>query len=226
MTNPLFTWTGPFTAKAWMLACLCIPALPASGPHPLFMPRTVKQAIKNGTRTLDGRPGPNYWENHGRYTMTVTAMPPDRTIKGTEQITYMNNSPDTLGSLVFKLFINIHKPEAPRANGTTDAFLTSGVHIDSFAVNGQPAQWRSSPRFFTWQPVKLPTPLMPHDSVHLAINWHYEISRQAGREGMLDSTTYYLAYFYPRVAVYDDYNGWDTMDFTGQQEFYSDFNDY
>ena len=43
---------------------------------------------------------------------------------------------------------------------------------------------------------------------------------------MLDSTTYYLAYFYPRVAVYDDYNGWDTMDFTDAQEFYSDFNDY
>ena len=43
---------------------------------------------------------------------------------------------------------------------------------------------------------------------------------------MLDSTTFFLAYFYPRVAVYDDYNGWDTMDFTDQQEFYSDFNDY
>ena len=51
-------------------------------------------------------------------------------------------------------------------------------------------------------------------------------SRQSGREGMLDSTSYFLAYFYPRIAVYDDYNGWDTMDFTDQQEFYSDFNDY
>lgn len=75
-------------------------------------------------------------------------------------------------------------------------------------------------------PVKLATPLLPHDSVRLSFNWHYEISRQAGREGMLDSTTYYLAYFYPRVAVYDDYNGWDAMDFTDSQEFYSDFNDY
>jgi hypothetical protein len=67
---------------------------------------------------------------------------------------------------------------------------------------------------------------MPHDSVRLSFDWHYEISLEAGREGMLDSTTYYLAYFYPRVAVYDDYNGWDTMDFTDSQEFYSDFNDY
>ena len=52
------------------------------------------------------------------------------------------------------------------------------------------------------------------------------ISRESGREGMIDSTTFFLAYFYPRVAVYDDYNGWDTMDFTDAQEFYSDFNDY
>jgi hypothetical protein len=43
---------------------------------------------------------------------------------------------------------------------------------------------------------------------------------------MIDSTTWYLAYFYPRVAVFDDYNGWDTMPFTDVQEFYSDFNDY
>ena len=43
---------------------------------------------------------------------------------------------------------------------------------------------------------------------------------------MIDSTTYYLAYFYPRVSVYDDYNGWDTLAFLDAQEFYNDFNDY
>jgi hypothetical protein len=43
---------------------------------------------------------------------------------------------------------------------------------------------------------------------------------------MIDSTTWFFAYFYPRVAVYDDYNGWDNMTFTDVQEFYSDFNDY
>ncbi|HEY8309504.1 MAG TPA: M1 family metallopeptidase, partial [Gemmatimonadaceae bacterium] len=177
-------------------------------------------------RSLDGRPGPNYWENHGRYSIALTVMPPDRTVKGTEQISYANNSPDTLRNLVIKLFINIHKPGAPRDGGAAPDYLTSGTHIDAFSVNGQPVAWNDSPRTFTWQRVKLPAPLMPHDSVKLAFNWHYEISLEAGREGMLDSTTYYLAYFYPRVAVYDDYNGWDTMDFTDQQEFYSDFNDY
>ena len=43
---------------------------------------------------------------------------------------------------------------------------------------------------------------------------------------MIDSTTYFLAYFYPRVAVYDDYNGWDRINFMDTHEFYSDFNDY
>jgi hypothetical protein len=226
MTPSPFAWTRSLAARSGLLACLALPFLPASTTHDLYMPRAVKKAFAKGTRSLDGRPGPKYWQNHGRYTMTVTAMPPDRTVRGTEQITYMNESPDTLRGLVVKLFLNIHRPGAPRVGGASDDYLTSGVQIDTFAVNGQPVTWQKDARFFTWQPVRLPAPLMPHDSIHLAFAWHYEISREAGREGMLDSTTYYLAYFYPRVAVYDDYNGWDTMDFTDQQEFYSDFNDY
>ncbi len=52
------------------------------------------------------------------------------------------------------------------------------------------------------------------------------LAELSNREGMLDPTSLFLAYFYPRVAVYDDYDGWDRMDFTDGQEFYSDFNDY
>jgi hypothetical protein len=74
--------------------------------------------------------------------------------------------------------------------------------------------------------IALSAPLAPHQTVQLAIDWHYEISREAGREGMIDSTTWFLAYFYPRVSVYDDFNGWDTIPFTDTQEFYSDFNEY
>ena len=43
---------------------------------------------------------------------------------------------------------------------------------------------------------------------------------------MIDSTTWFIAYFYPRIAVLDDYNGWDRMPFMDSHEFYSDFNDY
>ncbi|HKJ92349.1 MAG TPA: M1 family metallopeptidase, partial [Longimicrobiales bacterium] len=208
------------------LACLCAAAgsVPAAA-QSLYMPRNIKHAVANGTRTLDGRPGARYWQNHGRYTMTITVMPPDRRVSGTEHITYVNESPDTLPGVVIRLFQNYHEPGAPRDGGTTKAFLTSGEHIDAFAVNGKPQAFPDNPRYFTWVPVRLPAPLAPHDSVRLSFTWHYDVSERAGREGAIDSTTYFLAYFYPRVSVYDDANGWDTMDHSGH-EFYSDFNDY
>lgn len=192
----------------------------------LYMPRAIRAAYANGTRSPDGRPGPKYWGNHASYRMTVTALPPDRTVTGSEQITYHNNSPDTLRSLVVRLLLNIHKPGAARAGTASADYLTSGVNIDSYAVNGRSLPFVNNPRTSTVTRVGLPSPLLPHDSVQLAFDWHYEISKEAGREGMLDPTTYYLAYFYPRVAVYDDYNGWDTMPFLDAQELYSDFNDY
>jgi hypothetical protein len=224
--NSLLDLTKPLFAKSWLVALLGFPLLPTPAAEPLYMPRTVKAAIRKGTRSLDGRPGPNYWENHGRYSIALTVMPPDRTVKGAEKISYSNNSPDTLRSLVIKLFINIHKPGAPRAGGAGPDYLNPGVQIDAFSVNGQSVPWKDDANTYTWKRVALPAPLMPHDSVQLTFDWHYAASLQSNREGMIDSTTYYLAYFYPRVAVYDDYNGWDTMDFTDQQEFYSDFNDY
>jgi Peptidase family M1 domain len=209
----------------------CAPA-PSTSPVPLtnggalYMPRSVKAAFRKGTRSPDGRPGPAYWQNRGRYNIAITALPPDRTIRGSEQIVYINNSPDTLRNPVIKLFLNIHKPGAPRVGGASPEYLTSGVRIDSLAVNGVATAWECNDNCFTWQRVRLAAPLLPHDSVRLAFKWHYDISKESGREGMLDSTTFFLAYFYPRVAVYDDYNGWDTMNFTDMQEFYSDFNDY
>ena len=74
--------------------------------------------------------------------------------------------------------------------------------------------------------IGLGSPLMPHDSLKLNISWHYQLSTEKGRDGAIDSTTFYLAYFYPRVSVYDDYKGWDTQPHTGELEFYNDFNDY
>jgi hypothetical protein len=218
--------TKMFAMRNIILMCLLVFSFSFIRSQSLYMPRDIKQAYAKGTRSTDGNPGKNYWQNHGVYNITVTAMPPDRNIKGTETITYFNNSPDTLKNLVIKLFLNIHKPGAPRDFGTTDNYLTSGVHIDKFSVNGQARQWQDNPFLYTWMPARLPQPLMPHSSVQLSFDWHYEISLRSGREGMIDSTTYFLAYFYPRVAVYDDYEGWDQMNFVESKEFYSDFNDY
>ncbi|MEO6327390.1 MAG: M1 family metallopeptidase [Ginsengibacter sp.] len=198
----------------------------ASYSQNLYMPRDVQLAFKKGTRSPDGMPGKNYWQNTGRYNITITAMPPDRNIKGTEQITYINNSPETIRNPVIKLLLNIHKPGAARDRTASPDYLTSGVHIDAFTVNGQSTAWRESQYYSTFQSFRLSQPLAPHDSVKLSFDWHYQISLESSREGMIDSTTYFIAYFYPRVAVFDDYNGWDRMEFTDGKEFYNDFNDY
>ena len=211
--------------RSLLFAVLAAGTLSANAQQ-LYMPRDVKEAFRKGTRSTDGRPGKNYWQNHGRYDISITAAPPNRTITGTEQVSYSNNSPDTLTYLVFRLTLNIHKPGAPRLVGVSENYITSGIHIDSFVVEGQTARWNDNPGFYTAVPVRLSKPLRPHDSLHLSIKWHYDVSLQSNREGMIDSTTFYLAYFYPRVSVYDDYQGWDFTAFNESLEFYNDFNDY
>src|SRR5258707_10769002 len=140
----------------------------------LYTPRDIKEAYKKGTRSSDGRPGNNYWQNKGRYDITITAAPPDRTIRGTETITYFNNSPDTLKTLVFRLTVNIHKPGAVRMGAANPEYLSSGVSIDNYAENGSPATWRNNPRDGSWKQIRLHKPLGPHDSIRLDIAWHYE----------------------------------------------------
>lgn len=198
----------------------------AAAQTPLYMPRDIKAAYAKGTRAADGRPGPRYWQNRARYDITVQTAPPARDVRGREQIVYTNNSPDTLKQVVFRIIPNIHQPGAARDGDAAPAYLTEGVQIDSFAVAGQaqdPKTWRGPA---TAKVVRLPRPLLPHDSVRFSVAWHYNVSEQSGREGAIDPTTYFLAYCYPRVAVYDDYNGWDRLPFVDSKEFYNDFNDY
>lgn len=205
----------------------CLSTLFAVSQTPaLYMPRDVANAYQKGTRSPDGKPGSKYWQNKATYNITMTVTPPDRIVKGVETITYVNNSPDTLKSLVAKLYLNIHKPGAAREFGVGSDYLTDGVVIDAFKVNGQDVPYRTDPYVFTNLRMALPHPLLPNQSVQLQVDWHYEISLQSNREGMIDSTTYYLAYFYPRIAVYDDYAKWDVTEFIDSREFYNDFCDY
>ncbi|RYE09382.1 MAG: M1 family peptidase [Sphingobacteriaceae bacterium] len=191
----------------------------------LAMPDDIAKAYRKGTHLTNGKPGKNYWQNHGNYKISVTALPPNRKITGTEEITYFNNSPDTLKQLVMRIIQNSHKRATRNPNSKLDT-LSNGTVIDKFVVNGQTKVLADNPGHFTWQNVDLDKPLLPHDSIKINVDWHYFISPQQGREGMIDSTTYFLAYYYPRVSVYDDYNGWDRLDFTGGREFYNDFNNY
>ncbi len=190
----------------------------------LYMPRNIKQAYQKSTRAMNGAPGSEYWQNSARYNIDITANPPGRTVSGTETIVYRNSSPDTLKSIVLRLICNLHKYQAPRAGYVDKDFLTPGVTVDSLVING--TLYNFDNNVGTVANVRLKQALQPKDSMQLRVVWHYDVSVQSGREGAIDSTTFYLAYFYPRISVYDDYNGWDRLEHTDRAEFYSDFNDY
>ena len=211
--------------KQLLLPLLFVCVLAQANAQNLYMPREIKKAFQKGTRSPDGRPGANYWQNFGRYTISIAVNPPNPQVMGSEQITYVNNSPDTLHRLNFKVIMNIHKPGAARFFGTDADYLGSGLQVDSLHINGEAKKWDNA-AVSTNQSIKLTHPLAPHDSVSLALTWHYNLSTGHGREGVIDSTTFYLAYFYPRVSVFDDYKGWDEDEFIEALEFYNDFNDY
>lgn len=188
----------------------------------LLMPDYIAKAFDKGTRSLKGMPGKKYWLNHGRYNIHLTVNPPQNLVSGVEDITWFNNSPDQLDSLNFKLIMNSHRAGGRGATANPQA----GIQVDAITVNGGAAAWNKDSAHSTNYMMALNKPLASHDSVKLHIKWHYQLSRGRGREGMIDSTTFYIAYFYPRISVYDDYKGWDVQPFGGGLEFYNDFNDY
>ncbi|WP_158798398.1 M1 family metallopeptidase [Pedobacter sp. L105] len=191
----------------------------------LYMPRNIKKAYENGTRSLDGKPGKNYWQNKGKYDMTLTVTPADKMVNGTETIAYTNNSPDTLKQLAIRFVNNLHKPEAPRAGYVSPDFLSSGLNIHAFTVNGE-SYTVDSKNWGTVAGVKLKSAINPGQTASLTIEWSYPLSKESGREGQLDSTTFFVAYSFPRISVYDDYDGWDRIPHMDRAEFYNDFNDY
>lgn len=191
----------------------------------LYMPRNIVRAFQKGTRAEDGKPGKNYWQNTGKYAIALTVQPQKRLVEGSETIDYKNNSNDTLKVIVLRFVNNIHKPGAARAGMAWPDFLTPGLNIKSCEIGGV-LYAVNNVDFSTIYTIKLKTPILPKSSTPLHIDWEYELSKQSGREGMLDSTAMYVAYSYPRVSVYDDYNGWDRIEHSDRGEFYNDFNDY
>ncbi|MCX2485360.1 M1 family metallopeptidase [Pedobacter sp. MR2016-24] len=191
----------------------------------LYMPRNIKQAYENGTRSMDGKPGKKYWQNKGKYNMTITVTPKTKLVEGTETIVYTNNSPDTLKQVTIRFVNNIHKPEAPRAGYASKDFLTRGLIISSFAIDGKKLKIDGKD-WGTTGDVSLPGVLLPGKSATFAIDWNYPLSKESGREGQIDSNTFFVAYAFPRISVYDDYNGWDKIPHMDRVEFYNDFNDY
>lgn len=191
----------------------------------LYMPRNIKAAYDKGTRSKDGSPGKQYWQNHGKYDMTIQVHPDTRVVEGTETIKYTNNSRDTLSEVAIRFVNNLHKPEAPRSGYVSKDFLTSGLEIKSLAINGQNYTINTED-WGTVEKIPLKSSLNPGQTAVFNISWSYPLSKESGREGQLDSTTFFVAYAFPRISVYGDYNGWDMIPHTDRAEFYNDFNDY
>ena len=196
-----------------------------SSAQQLYMPRNIKLAYEKGTRSPDGNPGKNYWQNKGVYDIQISLMPETRMIKGFEKIAYTNNSPDTLKTLVIRFVNNMHKPTSPRERPVSEDYLTKGMDVTLLKVAGETYK-TDAKNWSTVYELKLSKPIMPKSVTDIEIEWNYPLSKISGREGQIDSTTFFVAYSYPRISVYDDYNGWDLLEHNGMQEFYNDFNDY
>lgn len=195
----------------------------------LYMPRSVRQVYSSGVRQMDGRPGARYFQNKSVHTIRLTVEPPGRNIVGSEEIVYTNNGPVPLERLVLRFEMNAHAPEAMREKPVEAGELTDDAVIDEFAENGKVKPW--SPlvkgKGRTVNSIQLENPLKPGESVKLSFKWHFELASVSDRDGAIDETTFYLAYFYPRIAVLDQVYGWDAdPHMLGGHEFYGEFNDY
>ncbi|GAB3006657.1 M1 family metallopeptidase [Niabella terrae] len=191
----------------------------------LYMPRNIKTAYEKGTRAPDGRPGPAYWQNKGVYDLSFKMDPVTRILSGEAQIQYSNISPDSLKVLPIRFVNNIHKPTSPRSGQVAADFLDQGLTLHQLRINGADYQADAS-GWGTVADIPLKTPIAPGTTTQISISWSYPLSRESGREGQINATTFYAAYSYPRITVYDDYNGWDRIPHTDRAEFYNDFNDY
>jgi len=191
----------------------------------LYMPRNIKAAYTKGTRSADGKPGKNYWQNHGKYNIDIAVNAETKIVSGREEIVYSNNSNDTLKTLAIRFVNNLHKPTSPRGGAVSADFLTTGLNIIAFSVDGETYSVDSK-NWGTVGNVRLKKPLAPKSKITVKIDWDYPLSKESGREGQIDPNSFFVAYSYPRISVYDDYNGWDRIPHTDRAEFYNDFNDY
>ena len=200
-------------------------------PHPVFPPPQFEAAITAGTRTRTGEPGPTYWQNRAAYTLRATLDPTTNVLRGEGTIRYRNASPNELPFLVLKLRQNLHREDALRNRRVE---ITGGISLSGFTVGGrpvaevtegapEPGRYRIDGTILT---LALPEPLAPGAEVELAMNWQFRIPAAGAPRMGQDGEVYYIGYWYPQVAVYDDVYGWDTDQYLGLAEHYMGYATY
>ena len=102
----------------------------------IFIPSKIKNLYDGNTRSWDGKPGADYWQNSADYKIDVEVNVDTREIVGKQKIAYFNNSPNILNEIVIQLFQDIYKRGNARDWGISERALTDGVNIEKFMING------------------------------------------------------------------------------------------
>ncbi|WP_417886405.1 M1 family metallopeptidase [Zunongwangia sp.] len=201
----------------------------------------------NAYRTASGAPGEMYYQNMADYKMDIVLDDENTKLSGEETITYHNNSKNRLEYLWLQLDQNIRKKDAPALEkGSTamspvttperlaDEFLKEpfdgGFNIEKVSEDGKDLKYTINN---TMMRIDLPEPLEGGESVTFSVKWWYNINNhvtnraRSGYEQFDDGNrAYEIAQFFPRMAVYNDVEGWQNMQFWGSGEFALPFGDY
>ena len=202
----------------------------------------------NEYRTGSGAPGSEYWQQQANYEIEVELNDNNQSITGKEKITYINNSPDNLSYLWVQLDQNVREKETNTKKISTSAlrdsipakFAASLVESDydgGFKIKSVKDNSGKDLKHVinkTMMRVDLPANLKSGEEYTFNIEWSYKINdrmEDGGRSGLEyfpedDNYLYTIAQFYPRMAVYDDYEGWQNKQFLGRGEFALVFGDF
>jgi len=201
--------------------------------HPQFYPYPG-----NEMRSASGEPGPRYWQNRADYSIQCRLDTATHSITGELIVTYTNNSNDALRFVWLQLDQNIYKIDS-RASATTteaggrwanggftDGYQISGLQIESMGVWSAPSQQSiTDTRMQVW----LKNPLAKGEKLRLKMSYQFAIPEygtdRMGRLLTKNGWVYEIAQWFPRMCVYDDLQGWNTMPYLGAGEFYLEYGD-
>jgi hypothetical protein len=194
------------------------------------------------TRSASGQPGQNYWQNRANYLIhaTLDEGAQDTTITGDVTIDYTNNSPDKLDYLWLQLDQNLFKPDSRGAAVTpisgdrfdVRGFSRGGYHIESVSVTYKGQTYKVVPVITDARmQVRLNVPMGGKgDKISVKINYNFSIpfygADRMGRKKFKQGWVYEIAQWYPRMCVYDDVEGWNTLPYMGLGEFFCDYGDF
>ncbi len=209
------------------------PKGPGYDPHALFAPGFYGD-LHLATRAANGAPSASYWQNRADYTLAVKLDTVTNSIRGTDIIRYTNNSPDSLSCLWLYLEQQTYREDA-RSNyytGIAPDQHTDGYQLESVKVREDGVLTDADTVITdTRLQIRLKHALAGHGGqITIEIHYHYTVPGDFGgrtdffptRNGKI----YEIAQWYPRMCVYDDRQGWNTLPFLGSGEFYCDYGDF